>query len=237
MQILDKCNSPYIVSFYGAFMADRDISICMEFMNCGSLDQVYKKTGMVSEDVCGKIGHATLAGLAYLYDQHRIIHRDIKPSNILLNSRGEIKLGDFGVSGQLVNSVANTFVGTSGYMAPERIKGEKYSVQSDVWSLGMTLIELILGKFPFPPNGQPLTVFELLEYIVHEPVPTLPPGKYSKEFQTFIAKRFLNWLIFSLIKEPSQRPTPTELLKDPYCIFIQEKKVDLASFVKPLIKE
>jgi mitogen-activated protein kinase kinase len=75
LQILDKCNSPYIVSFYGAFLADGDISICMEFMNCGSLDQVYKKTGNVSEDVAGKIGHATLSGLAYLYDEHRIIHR------------------------------------------------------------------------------------------------------------------------------------------------------------------
>jgi mitogen-activated protein kinase kinase len=108
----------------------------------------------------------------------------------LLNSKGEIKLGDFGVSGQLINSVANTFVGTSGYMSPERIQGEKYSIQSDVWSLGMTLVELVLGKFPFPPNGQPLSVFELLEYIVHEPVPTLPPGQYTKEFETFIAKRF-----------------------------------------------
>jgi mitogen-activated protein kinase kinase len=75
LQILHKCNSPFIVSFYGAFLADRDISICMEFMNCGSLDQVYKKTGNVSEDVAGKIAVATLSGLAYLYDEHRIIHR------------------------------------------------------------------------------------------------------------------------------------------------------------------
>lgn len=75
LQILHKCNSPFIVSFYGAFLSDGDISICMEYMNCGSLDQVYKKTGKVSEDVAGKIGFATLEGLSYLYDQHRIIHR------------------------------------------------------------------------------------------------------------------------------------------------------------------
>ena len=67
---------------------------------------------------------------------------------------------------------------------------QKYSVQSDVWSLGMTLVELVIAKFPFPPNGQPLSVFELLEYIVHEPVPTLPAGKYSKEFEEFIAERY-----------------------------------------------
>lgn len=80
LQILHKCNSPYIVSFYGAFLAEGDISICMEFMNCGSLDQVYKKTGNVSEDVAGKIAHATLSGLGYLYDEHRIIHRGIHGS-------------------------------------------------------------------------------------------------------------------------------------------------------------
>ena len=65
------------MSFYGAFLVDQDISICMEYMNCGSLDQVYKKTGNVSEDVAGKIGYCTLSGLGYLYDEHRIIHRGI----------------------------------------------------------------------------------------------------------------------------------------------------------------
>ncbi|KAI8914581.1 kinase-like domain-containing protein [Gorgonomyces haynaldii] len=229
LQILHKCNSPYIVSFYGAFLNEGDISICMEFMNCGSLDHVYKKTGAVSEDITGKIAHSVLAGLVYLYDEHRIIHRDVKPSNILLNSRGEVKIADFGVSGQLINSVANTFVGTSAYMSPERIQGGKYSVQSDVWSVGMTLMELVLGKFPFPPDGKPLSVFELLEYIVHEPVPTLPPGQFSKEFETFIAR--------SLIKDPATRPTPAELLADPYCQMIATKNVDLTSFVKVLLKE
>jgi mitogen-activated protein kinase kinase len=68
----------------------------------------------------------------------------------------------------------------------------------------MTLVELVIGKFPFPPNGQPLSVFELLEYIVHEPVPTLPKGMYSEEFDKFIAA--------SLIKDQTKRPSPTELL-------------------------
>ncbi|KAI8923542.1 kinase-like domain-containing protein [Entophlyctis helioformis] len=228
LQILHKCNSPYIVSFYGAFLSEGDISICMEYMNCGSLDHIYKKTGPVSEDITGKIAHAVLSGLVYLYDEHRIIHRDVKPSNILLDSQGRIKIADFGVSGQLINSVANTFVGTSAYMSPERIQGGKYSVQSDVWSLGMTLMELVLGKFPFPPDGKPLSVFELLEYIVHEPVPTLPPNQFTKEFEDFIAR--------SLIKDPATRPTPSELLTDPFCVAIAAKEVDLAGFVKPLHK-
>ncbi|KAJ9100018.1 hypothetical protein QFC19_005836 [Naganishia cerealis] len=100
----------------------------------------------------GKIAEAVLEGLTYLYDVHRIIHRDIKPSNILVNSKGSIKICDFGVSGELINSIANTFVGTSTYMSPERIQGGNYSVKSDVWSLGISLIELALGRFPFSNN-------------------------------------------------------------------------------------
>ncbi|KAI9106290.1 kinase-like domain-containing protein [Phlyctochytrium arcticum] len=224
LQIMHKCNSPYIVSFYGAFQNEGDICICMEYMNLGSLDTIYKKVGSIPEDVIGKVTHAVLAGLVYLYVQHRIIHRDVKPSNILLDSEGKIKIADFGVSGQLINSVANTFVGTNAYMSPERIQGGKYSVQSDVWSLGITLLELALGKFPFPPEGKPLSVFELLEYIVNEPTPTLPPGQFSAEFETFLNR--------CLIKDPASRPPPSELLKDSYCRAAAEKAVDVKGWAK-----
>ncbi|KAF8955951.1 kinase-like domain-containing protein [Flammula alnicola] len=115
----------------------------------GSLDGIYKKIGPIDIDVVGQVALAVLEGLTYLYDVHRIIHRDIKPSNILFNSRGEIKICDFGVSGELINSIADTFVGTSTYMSPERIQGAQYTVKSDVWSLGISLIELALGRFPF----------------------------------------------------------------------------------------
>uniref|UniRef100_A0A8C4DVP6 Dual specificity mitogen-activated protein kinase kinase 1 n=1 Tax=Dicentrarchus labrax TaxID=13489 RepID=A0A8C4DVP6_DICLA len=73
------------------------------------------------------------------------------PSNILVNSRGEIKLCDFGVSGQLIDSMANSFVGTRSYMSPERLQGTHYSVQSDIWSMGLSLVEMAIGRFPIPP--------------------------------------------------------------------------------------
>ncbi|KAI0712142.1 kinase [Earliella scabrosa] len=149
LQIMHDCHSDYIISFYGAFIADPNICICMEFMDKGSLDGIYKKIGPIDIDVVGKVALAVLEGLTYLYDVHRIIHRDIKPSNILFNSRGQIKICDFGVSGELINSIADTFVGTSTYMSPERIQGAQYTVKSDVWSLGISLIELALGRFPF----------------------------------------------------------------------------------------
>uniref|UniRef100_A0A671SFN0 Dual specificity mitogen-activated protein kinase kinase 1 n=2 Tax=Sinocyclocheilus TaxID=75365 RepID=A0A671SFN0_9TELE len=104
-------------------------------------------------------------GLSYLREKHKIMHRDVKPSNILVNSRGEIKLCDFGVSGQLIDSMANSFVGTRSYMSPERLQGTHYSVQSDIWSMGLSLVEMAIGRFPIPPPdareleqifGQPL---------------------------------------------------------------------------------
>ncbi|KAF9049475.1 kinase-like protein [Hymenopellis radicata] len=149
LHIMHDCNSPYIVTSFGAYLTEPNICICMEYMDKRSFDGVYKSIGAVDIRVVGKVAICVLEGLGYLYDVHRIIHRDIKPSNILLNSSGEIKLCDFGVSGELINSIANSFVGTSIYMSPERIQGGDYSIKSDVWSLGITLIELAHGRFPF----------------------------------------------------------------------------------------
>ncbi|XP_077601035.1 dual specificity mitogen-activated protein kinase kinase 1-like isoform X1 [Stigmatopora nigra] len=151
LQVLHECNSPYIVGFYGAFYSDGEISICMENMDGGSLDQSLKKAGKIPEQILGKISIAVIKGLSYLREKHKIMHRDVKPSNILVNSRGEIKLCDFGVSGQLIDSMANSFVGTRSYMSPERLQGTHYSVQSDIWSMGLSLVEMAIGRFPIPP--------------------------------------------------------------------------------------
>jgi len=151
LKVLHECNSPHIVGFYGAFYSDGEISICMEYMDGGSLDLILKKAGRIPEPFLGKITTAVLKGLSYLRDKHQIIHRDVKPSNILVNSRGEIKICDFGVSGQLIDSMANSFVGTRSYMSPERLQGTHYSIQSDVWSLGLSLVEMAIGMYPIPP--------------------------------------------------------------------------------------
>ncbi|XP_071261258.1 dual specificity mitogen-activated protein kinase kinase 1-like [Salvelinus alpinus] len=123
----------------------------MEHMDGGSLDQSLKKAGKIPEQILGKVSIAVIKGLSYLREKHKIMHRDVKPSNILVNSRGEIKLCDFGVSGQLIDSMANSFVGTRSYMSPERLQGTHYSVQSDIWSMGLSLVEMAVGRFPIPP--------------------------------------------------------------------------------------
>lgn len=117
LKVLHECNFPHIVGFYRAFQSDGEISICMEYMDGGSLDLILKRAGRIPEPILGKITLAVLKGLSYLRDKHAIMHRDVKPSNILVNSSGEIKICDFGVSGQLIDSMANSFVGTRSYMS------------------------------------------------------------------------------------------------------------------------
>lgn len=174
-----------------------------------SLDAISKNFGPVRVDVLGKIAEAVLGGLTYLWRAHRIMHRDIKPSNILVNSRGYIKLCDFGVSSELEGSVAETFVGTGTYMAPERIQGAQYTVKSDVWSVGLTLLELAIGKFPFNSDnadepGGPQGILDLLQQIVLEPAPRLPKSDaFPSILEDMITK--------CLMKDPALRPTPQEL--------------------------
>ncbi|KAH8840580.1 hypothetical protein MCOR27_005945 [Pyricularia oryzae] len=238
LQIMHSCNSEYIVTFYGAFLNENnDVIMCMEYADVGSLDRVSRVFGPIRVDVLGKIAEATLGGLTYLYAKHHIMHRDIKPSNILVNSRGSIKLCDFGVSGELINSIADTFVGTSTYMAPERIQGEKYTVKSDVWSFGLSIMELAIGKFPFAASEQlsdaesaPAGILDLLQQIVHEPAPKLPKSDaFPQILEDMIQK--------CLYKNPDDRPTPEELFeRDPFVQAAKRTPVDLREWAFGLME-
>jgi mitogen-activated protein kinase kinase len=196
-----SCASTHICQYYGAYMDDTQgsIGISMEFCEGGSLDSIYREVkklgGRTGEKVLGKVAEGVLNGLTYLHS-HRIIHRDIKPSNILLTRTGDVKLCDFGVSGEFgTKGDANTFIGTSYYMAPERITGQSYTITSDVWSLGVTLLEVAQHRFPFPADGtemQPRAgLIDLLTYIVRQPIPKLKDEpaegiKWSENFKYFI---------------------------------------------------
>jgi mitogen-activated protein kinase kinase len=190
-------------------------------------------------DVLGKIAEAILGGLKYLYLAHRIMHRDIKPSNVLINSKGQIKLCDFGVSSELENSVADTFVGTGTYMAPERIQGSPYTVKSDVWSVGLTLMELAIGKFPFSVDSEdgddeeasgPQGILDLLQQIVLEPAPKLPKSDaFPLILEEVIAK--------CMMKDPNQRPTPQELYdSDPFLQAAKRTPVNLEQWAVSMME-
>ncbi|KAK5449549.1 MAP kinase kinase (MEK) [Exophiala xenobiotica] len=240
LQVGHDCSSPYVITFYGAFQNEaRDIVLCMEYMDCGSLDRISKDFGPIRVDVLGKITESILGGLVYLYEAHRIMHRDIKPSNVLVNSRGMIKLCDFGVATETVNSVANTFVGTSTYMAPERIQGGAYTIKSDVWSVGLTVMELAIGRFPFDSSDSaagdrasagPMGILDLLQTIVHEPAPKLPKSEaFPAILEDFVAK--------CLLKLADERPTPRELYdRDNFVQAAKRTPVDLQEWAVSMME-
>ncbi|KAI4617695.1 uncharacterized protein J4E87_008332 [Alternaria ethzedia] len=234
-----NCASDHICRYYGAFMDDSTgtISIAMEFCEGGSLDAVYREVkklgGRTGEKVLGKVAEGVLNGLTYLHS-HRIIHRDIKPSNILLCRNGQVKLCDFGVSGEFgTKGDANTFIGTSYYMAPERITGQSYTITSDVWSLGVTLLEVAQHRFPFPADGTEMNpragLIDLLTYIVRQPIPKLKDEpengiKWSENFKYFIE--------CCLEKDCPRRATPWRMLEHPWMVEMKSKKVNMAHFLK-----
>lgn len=234
LQFNKSFESDYIVRYYGMFSDQQNstIYIAMEYMGGKSLDAVYKnlieRGGRISEKVLGKIAEAVLRGLSYLHER-KIIHRDIKPQNILLNEKGQVKLCDFGVSGEAVNSLATTFTGTSFYMAPERIQGQPYSVTCDVWSLGLTLLEVAQGHFPFgrdqmTPNIAPI---ELLTVILT----FTPVLRDEPELNITWSKAFKSFIEYCLKKDTRERPSPRQMIQHPWIQGQMKKKVNMEKFI------
>uniref|UniRef100_A0A8C9WM70 mitogen-activated protein kinase kinase n=1 Tax=Scleropages formosus TaxID=113540 RepID=A0A8C9WM70_SCLFO len=203
LEILYKCDSPYIITFYSAFFVENRISICTEFMDGGSLD-VYRS---IPEHVLGRIAVAVVKGLTYLWSL-KILHRDVKPSNMLVNTRGQVKLCDFGVSTQLVNSIAKTYVGTNAYMAPERISGEQYGIHSDVWSVGISFMEVNLNHIQKNQGS------------LMDP-PVLPVGQFSETFIHFITQ--------CMKKQPKERPAPNNLMDHPFIMKYNDGNAEVVS--------
>ncbi|KAJ1734279.1 MAP kinase kinase (MEK) [Coemansia biformis] len=227
LQILHECNSPYIVSFYGAYPKDNGVQVCLEFMDLRSFDGIYRKNGPIPVPVIGQVTYSVLQGLKYLYEDLRVMHRDIKPSNILLNSLGFIKICDFGISKEMVSSIANTFVGTASYMSPERMNGGSYTVKSDIWSLGLTLMELVLGRYPLKGEGESMSIFEMLSYINTETLPQLSDEQFPPGLCDLVAK--------CLIKDPAKRPTLKDLLNHQYTCESAGENVNIEQWAASLV--
>ncbi|XP_019880983.1 dual specificity mitogen-activated protein kinase kinase 4 isoform X2 [Aethina tumida] len=237
LDVVMKSNEcKFIVQFYGALFKEGDCWICMELMDT-SLDKFYKfifekLKKRIPEPILGKIALATVKALNYLKEELKIIHRDVKPSNILLDKKGNIKLCDFGISGQLVDSIAKTKdAGCRPYMAPERIDPQPakgYDVRSDVWSLGITLMEVATGSFPYPKWS---SVFDQLHQVVNGDAPRL-----STNANTFTAE-FVNFVNTCLIKDEHARPKYNRLLQDPFILRSQKEQVDVAAYVSEIMDE
>ncbi|PKA49978.1 Mitogen-activated protein kinase kinase 4 [Apostasia shenzhenica] len=228
VDILRRTDSPAVVRCHGVIPTPSgDIALLLEHMDAGSLDSLLSARGRsaVSEPALAGMARQVLLGLSYLHSQ-QIVHRDIKPGNLLVNSAGEIKIADFGVSRIMRRSLdpCVSYVGTCAYMSPERFDPDSYGVNydayaADVWSLGLTVLELHLGHFPLLPPGQRPDWATLMCAICFGELPELPET-VSGDFRDFIER--------CLQKDSSKRWSVAQLLLHPFVDGLEQSESDRA---------
>ncbi|KAG9395486.1 Protein kinase domain [Carpediemonas membranifera] len=204
---LTRVRCPQVVSFYDAFSNEAHIDMVLEYMDAGSLASPLFHH--VPENLLRLMAVSLFRGLSHMHTSH-YIHRDIKPANILVNTKGEVKLTDFGVAAELDHTLAqaNSWVGTMVYMSPERINGGSYSFAADIWALGLTVMEVAMGRFPLAPTMEDAGSFlDVMDIIVSQEIPRLP-DEFSPEFQHFIS--------LCLKKDVAERPMAPTLLEHPW---------------------
>ncbi|CAM9420136.1 unnamed protein product, partial [Heterosigma akashiwo] len=197
---------PHIVAFYDAYTepARGSVMLVLEYMNAGTLEDLVKAKVPVDEHMLATVAESVLRGLRELHAKHQI-HRDIKPSNILLDRDGNVKISDFGIAREVASDLASTQVGTFQYMSPERIQAQPYSFNSDIWSLGLVVATLALGKMPLPAK-----YWELVTAVTERAPPELPRGLFSEELRAFVAA--------CLSKDADRRPGAARLLDHPFLL-------------------
>eukprot|EP00455_Lapot_gusevi_P039180 TRINITY_DN4389_c0_g3_i2.p1 TRINITY_DN4389_c0_g3~~TRINITY_DN4389_c0_g3_i2.p1 ORF type:complete len:330 (+),score=106.66 TRINITY_DN4389_c0_g3_i2:60-1049(+) len=194
---------PQLTRYYGSQVVSTKLWIVMEFVSGGSVADLLKEKPL-EERYIAIIAREVLLALKYMAAQGKF-HRDIKAANILLSAEGQVKLADFGASGSLTDTVqkSNTLVGSPYWIAPEVLMGE-HDAKVDIWSLGITCIEMAKQKAP----NSHLPPLRAVQLIPTQPAPRLRGDNFSNEIKEFIAT--------CLHKDPTQRPTINDLLRHPF---------------------
>lgn len=207
--LLRMTESCFLIQLYAAYVHKDTgcVHVALEYMDYGSLADVKLRVDQVPEHILAIILMQILEGLKTLHLSY-VVHRDVKLGNILVNSRGNVKVTDFGISKKLDSAVmCDTFVGTATHMSPERVLGEDYFFSADIWSLGLCAFELASGQYPY---GSIASFPVLFDNLCNKPEPELPAGRFSPQICDFVKK--------CLVREKDRRHTAIQLQAHPFIL-------------------
>ncbi|OAD02398.1 hypothetical protein MUCCIDRAFT_130565, partial [Mucor lusitanicus CBS 277.49] len=214
IQIMTLCRHPHLLEVYQSFVHSSQLYIVTPIMSAGSCHDLLSRCHKLGfeESIVACIIKQVSQGLEYLHD-NELVHRDIKSANMLLDfDTGIVKLADFGVSNHLLTNLADkarrSFVGTPCWMAPEILLNQDYDTKVDLWSLGITSIELACGKPPFA-EYDPMTIFSM---IIDDPAPTL----YTNHVRYVPSNAIQDFIEKCLDKNPATRLSVTDALNHPF---------------------
>mmetsp|Transcript_9184 Transcript_9184/g.21463 ORF Transcript_9184/g.21463 Transcript_9184/m.21463 type:complete len:340 (-) Transcript_9184:63-1082(-) len=228
--LLRITKSHFLIQLYAAYVHKDTgcVHVALEYMDYGSLTDVKQKVNTVPENILALIMMQILEGLKTLHLSY-VVHRDVKLGNILVNSRGVVKVTDFGISKRLdYAAVCDTFVGTATHMSPERVLGEDYSFAADIWSLGLCVYELASGVYPY---GSVASFPVLFDNLCSKPEPRLPRGKYTPGLCDFVE--------CCLKRRPEQRATAIQLQAHKFILtnVFQVRQGDLINWLAHLMRD